>query len=333
MALSNTYEASPSANVSNREDLSDILTILAPEETPVLSSLAKTRASAVQYEWTVDKLAAVSTAGISEGVDVTSYDDEFTDRVRLGNYTQKFRRAYQVSDLQEAVDSVGPAKFAQAESKALRELKRDIEATLLSDNEQSVEDGSGSNPYKLRGLGKWIQNGAQALNPVPATYRTPAESVYDISLSGAFTETAMNNIITSIYRVSGAMDGLTLVADTALRRIISDFARLDPDGDGAGTSIRNVNYNGESASIKLSVELYQSDHGIVSIVNMNPDCSPDTTNKNRGYFLNPEYASIAELIPVGSTVLPNMGGGERGYVDCALTLAVHHPGAHGKVEQ
>jgi hypothetical protein len=333
MALSNTYEASPSANVSNREDLSDILTILAPEETPVLSSLAKTRASAVQYEWTVDKLAAVSTAGISEGVDVSTYSDEFTDRVRLGNYTQKFRRAYQVSDLQEAVDSVGPAKFAQAESKALRELKRDIEATLLSDNEQSVEDGSGSNPYKLRGLGKWIQNGAQALNPVPATYRTPAESVYDISLSGAFTETAMNNIITSIYRVSGAMDGLTLVADTALRRIISDFARLDPDGGGAGASIRNVNYNGESASIKLSVELYQSDHGIVSIVNMNPDCSPDTTNKNRGYFLNPEYASIAELIPVGSTVLPNMGGGERGYVDCALTLAVHHPGAHGKVEQ
>jgi len=333
MALSNTYEASPSANVSNREDLSDILTILAPEETPVLSSLAKTRATAVQYEWTVDKLAAVSTAGISEGVDVSSYDDEFTDRVRLGNYTQKFRRAYQVSDLQEAVDSVGPAKFAQAESKALRELKRDIEATLLSDNEQDVEDGSGSNPYKLRGLGKWIQNGAQATNPVPAAYRTPADSVYDISTSGAFTETAMNNIITSIYRVSGAMDGLTLVADTALRRIISDFARLDPDGDGAGTSIRNVNYNGESASIKLSVELYQSDHGIVSIVNMNPDCSPDTTNKNRGYFLNPEYASIAELIPVGSTVLPNMGGGDRGYVDCALTLAVHHPGAHGKVEQ
>ena len=333
MPLSNTYDPSPSANVSNREDLSDILTILAPEETPVLSSLAKTRATAVQYEWTVDKLAAVSTAGISEGVDVSTYSDEFTDRVRLGNYTQKFRRAYQVSDLQEAVDSVGPAKFAQAESKALRELKRDIEATLLSDNEQDVEDGSGSNPYKLRGLGKWIQNGAQATNPVPEAYRTPADSVYDISTSGAFTETAMNNIITSIYRVSGAMDGLTLVADTALRRIISDFARLDPDGDGAGTSIRNVNYNGESASIKLSVELYQSDHGIVSIVNMNPDCSPDTTNKNRGYFLNPEYASIAELIPVGSTVLPNMGGGDRGYVDCALTLAVHHPGAHGKVEQ
>lgn len=331
-----TYNTTnPGAAVSNREDLSDTLTILAPEETPVLSSLSKTRASAVQHEWTMDKLADVSTAGVSEGVDVSTYADEFSARVRVGNYTQKFRRAYQVSDLQEVVDSVGPAKFAQAEAKALRELKRDVEATILSDNEQDVEDGSGSNPYKMRGLGKWIQNGAQATNPVPASYRTPADSIYDISTSGAFTETAMNNIITSIYRVSGATQSLTLVADTALRRVISDFARIGEIGTaGSGdASIRNVNYNGETAKIKLSVELYQSDHGIVSIVNMNPDCSPDTTNKNRGYFLNPEYASIAELIPVGSTVLPNLGGGERGYVDCALTLAVHHPGAHGKIEQ
>ena len=164
-----TYNpTNPGAAVSNREDLSDTLTILAPEETPVLSSLSKTRASAVRHEWTMDKLADVSTAGISEGVDVSTYADEFSARVRVGNYTQKFRRAYQVSDLQEVVDSVGPAKFAQAEAKALRELKRDVEATILSDNEQDVEDGSGSNPYKMRGLGKWIQNGAQVTNPVPA---------------------------------------------------------------------------------------------------------------------------------------------------------------------
>lgn len=334
MAFSKTYDtANPGAAISNREDLSDILTILAPEETPVLSSLAKTRASAVQYEWSLDSLSDPVTTGTLEGADVTSYDDEFENRARVGNYTQKFRRAYQVSDLQEAVDSVGPAKFAQAEAKALRELKRDIEATILSDNEQDVDDGA--NPYKMRGLGKWIQSTAQATNPVPTPYLTPADNIYDISTSGAFTETAMNNIITSIYRVSGAMDSLTLVADTALRRIISDFARVGELGTaGSGdASIRNVNYNGESAKIKLSVELYQSDHGIVSIINMNPDCSPDTTNKNRGYFLNPEYASIAELIPVGSSVLPNLGGGERGFVDCALTLAVHHPGAHGKVQQ
>ena len=47
-----------------------------------------------------------------------------------------------------------------------------------------------------------------------------------------------------------------------------------------------------------------------------------------GYLINPEYVGIHELIPMGSTRLPNQGGGERGYVDCALTLGVYHPQAH-----
>ena len=229
-----------------------------------------------------------------------------------------------VSDLQDAVESVGPAKTAQAEAKALRELKRDIEATLCSNNDRSAEDGAGT-VYKLRGLGDWIDSSGPS--DVPADYHTPAASIH---ASGTFTETVLNNLITSIYRVNGASNNLTLVADTALRREISDFARLDPDGSGAGTSIRNVNYNGESAQIKLSVELYHSDHGVVSIVNMNPDCAPDTTNKDTGYLMQPEFMSVAELIPTGSTRLPNLGGGERGIVDATLTLCVKHPGAFGK---
>ena len=326
MALSNTYDTTnPGSAVSNREDLSDVLTILAPEETPVLSSLPKVRASGTFHEWTVDSLSSPTTTGIAEGADVTTFTDQFSGRARLGNNTQKFRRDFMVSDLQEAVDSVGPAKIAQAEAKAVRELKRDVEATLLSANDRAVEDGAGT-VYKLRGLGDWIDSAGPS--DVPSAFRTPADSIH---ATGAFTETSMNNIITSIYRVSGTTNSLTLVADTALRRIISDFARLDPDGSGAGTSIRNVNYNGDVAQIKLSVELYQSDHGIVSVVNMNPDCAPDTSNKDTGYFVNPEYAGIGELIPMGSSRLPNQGGGERGFVDCALTLAVYHPGAHGKI--
>lgn len=326
MALSNTYDTTnPGSAVSNREDLSDVLTILAPEETPVLSSLPKTRASGTFHEWTVDSLSAPTTAGIAEGADVTTFTDQFSGRARLGNYTQKFRRDFMVSDLQEAVDSVGPAKIAQAEAKAVRELKRDVEATLLSANDRAVEDGAGT-VYKLRGLGDWIDSSGPS--DVPSSFRTPSDSIHS---SGAFTETVMNNIITSIYRVSGNTNSLTLVADTALRRKVSDFARTGVDGSTSHEGVRTVNYNGESAQIKLSVELYQSDHGIVSVVNMNPDCAPDTSDKDTGYFVNPEYAGIGELIPMGSARLPNQGGGERGYVDCALTLAVYHPGAHGKI--
>ena len=327
MAFSNSYDTTNTGSaVSNREELLDVLTILAPEETPVLSMASKNKATATFVEWTVDSLSAPVTTGIAEGADVTAFTDKFSGRARLGNYVQKFRRDFMVSDLQEAVDSVGPAKVAQAEAKAVRELKRDIEATIMSTNDRSIEDGAGT-VYKLRGLGDWLDSAGPS--DVPSAYRTPAGSIH---ASGAFTETVLNDLITSIYRVNGNTNSLTLVADTALRRIISDFARLDPDGSGAGTSIRNVNYNGSDAKIKLSVELYHSDHGIVSIVNMNPDCAPDTTNKDYGYLINPEYYSIAELIPMGSTRLPNLGGGERGFCDATLTLCVKHPGAHGKID-
>ena len=134
--------------------MTDVLTILAPEETPALSSANKQKANATFVEWTVDGLADPVTTGISEGADVTTFTDQFASRARLGNYIQKFRRDFMVSDLQEAVDSVGPAKVAQAEAKAIRELKRDVEATILSDNDRQAE--TGAVPYKMRGLGKFL---------------------------------------------------------------------------------------------------------------------------------------------------------------------------------
>ena len=330
MAFSNTYDTTntnPSSGVSNREDLTDVLTILAPEETPILSSANKQKASATKVEWTVDSLSAPSTAGIAEGADVTTFTDQFAGRARLGNRVQKFRRDYKVSDLQEAVDSVGPAKVAQAEAKAIRELKRDIEASLASANTQTTEDGAGA-VNRLGGLGDWIQNAAGSAN-VPAAFQTPATSIADVT-DGTFAETELNALISSIFKVTGTTNNLMLVADTALRQDISDFARI---GGVSGDSVRSVNYGGESGTIKLSVDLYQSDHGIVSVVNANPDCMPTQagTAGMAGYLVNPEYYGVHELIPMGSSRLPNLGGGERGFVDCALTLGVYHPGAHGKI--
>ena len=333
MAFSNTYDVTNTGSaVSNREDLTDVLTILAPEETPVLSSAQKQRASATNTEWTVDSLSAPSTAGIVEGDDITAFTDQFAGRARMGNYTQKFRRDYRVSDLQEAVDSVGPAKIAQAEAKAIRELKRDIEATLCSANVK--QQATSSLPYKITGLGGFIDSAATATT-VPVGFTTPATSIYTTTESAAndFSETALNNIISSIFEVNGVSNGLILVADVGLRRVISDFARLSTVA--TESSIRNVNYDGGTASIKLSVELYQSDHGIVSIVNANPDCMPNfggATVNSSGYLLNPEFYGVHELIPMGSTRLPNQGGGERGSVDCALTLGVYHPQAHGLIQ-
>jgi hypothetical protein len=336
MPISATYQPSaPAAKtgqgsaISNREDLSNELAILAPEETPILSLCSKGKASSTYTEWTVDSLSSPVTSGISEGSDVTSFSDKFADRARLGNYIQLMRRDYLVSNLQQAVTSVGPANIAQAEAKSMRELKRDIEATIASNNEMTVENGAGT-PYGMRGLGVWIDDDAQAVNPVPSAYRTPAGSVIESGNTlSSVTEANFNSVIGSIFSRNGEMNSLTLVANVALRQLISGFTRSTPIAGGT-QSPYNINQDATSKTITLSVNLYDSDFGVVKIVNGNPSCMP-TTNTNVGYLINPKYIGFNTLIPMGATRLENQGGGERGYIDVAGTLVVKHPQAHGKI--
>ena len=333
MPISSTYSPNaPAAKtgtgsaVSNREDLSNELSLLAPEETPILSLCSKGKANATFSEWTVDSLAAPVTTGISEGSDVTSFSDKFADRARLGNYVQLMRRDYLVSNLQQAVTSVGPANVAQAEAKSMREIKRDIEATIASDNEMTVENGAGT-PYGMRGLGKWIQDSAQATNAVPAAYRTPELSIIESgNTSTTVTESTFNTLIGSIFSKNGEMNSLTLVANTALRTLISGFSRTLAASNGTYT----VNQDATSKTITLSVNMYDSDFGMVKILNGNPSCMPTALTKV-GYVLNPKYLGFNTLIPMGATRLENQGGGERGFVDVAGTLCVKHPQAHGKI--
>ena len=221
MAFSNTYNVTnPGSGVSNREDLTDVLTILAPEETPVLSLANKSKATATFNEWTVDILATPSSTGIQEGADISTYTDKFAGRARLGNYIQLFRRDFMVSQLQQAVESVGPARIAEAESKAVREIKRDMEKTLCGDQDRSVEDGA-STRYVTRGLGLWTSNSPGS--DVPSNFRTPTASIHS---SGTLTENAFNGLIASIFTQTGTVDALSLVAGTTLRRTVSGFAQI-----------------------------------------------------------------------------------------------------------
>ena len=60
---------------------------------------------------------------------------------------------------------------ANAESKAVRELKRDLEAAVCSAQDRDADDGT--NPYKTRGMLKWLGVGGQPAD-VPAGFQNVA---------------------------------------------------------------------------------------------------------------------------------------------------------------
>ena len=326
MAMTKSHVAGVTLG-SNREDLSEILTILEPERTPLLSLAKKGKANGTFFEWQVDDLATPAFAGVLEGEDETSFTNQVANRAKLGNHIQVFRQNYQVSNIQELVDVAGvDNEFAYAEGKAVREMKRDLESALCSAQDRDQDDGT--NPYKTRGLFKWLGEGGQ-----PADIPTDYQSVASVSLgSGSLTESALNGMLQDLYEANGMPGGqLTLLAGPTLKRDISDFARQE----GTTTALNfQVTQPAESKSISLVVNLYDGDFGSVAITPslfLNRTSGSATVDTNAGLLIDPEYIAVNMLKAESSSELENKGGGRRGFCETIAGLACLSPKAHGKI--
>jgi hypothetical protein len=307
----------------NREDLTDILTILEPESTPLTSLANKATASGTFFEVQVDDLSTATFDGVNEGEDVQSFDNKAANRARIGNYVQKFRRTYAVSDIQEIVDTAGVAsEFANAESKAVREIKRDMEAAFCSSQDRQADSGAGA-PYKTRGMFKFLGVGGQP-SDIPAFAQNVANDT-----TGTQTESTFNSVLQELYEANGMPGGqLTLIAGPQLKREISDFSR---QAGGAGFAYQ-VTQPAESKKITLSVSVYEGDFGVINIIASTlllRTSGSATIDKDAGLLIDPEYVAIHTLKAESNSELENQGGGRRGFCDVIAGLAVHSPKAHG----
>jgi len=333
MAQATTYNL-----VGVREDLTDFLTILEPEDCPKTSMFAKTVRPRQQFqEWQMDTLSAPYFPGKLEGQDFAVYQNKAANRGRVGNFVQTFARTWMVSRLAEAADVAGVSnEVANAKVKAAREAKRDIESAVGSDNE--MQQDNGTVPYLLRGLGKWIQATAQSLNPVPSSYLTPSGSI-DTTATGSLTENTFNGVFQSIYEVNGGKRNYLLFAGPNLKRAISKFQRAT--GSSGTTQTYQVIQQAKDHEISLNVEIYDGDfhrvtvipdlfNGLVTAANEQGVFAPTNQSRARGYVIDPELVGIGYYIGMQSEEFPDQGGGRRGAVESTLTLMVKNPKGLGK---
>lgn len=75
-----TYDA-----IGQREDLSDIIDMISPTDTPFLSALKKGKAASRKIEWQTDSLAAAANNKQIEGDDIASFT-AVVPSVRWDNY-------------------------------------------------------------------------------------------------------------------------------------------------------------------------------------------------------------------------------------------------------
>lgn len=320
MSLSNSYGTSnPGAAIGNREDLSSGISMLEPELAPAYSLLPKVSVSANYHEWLVDKLDTPDATPTAEGAPVVSVEDKFEDQARLGNYIHKRRKTFGVTYEQEAVNSAGPADFDKALAKTTKEIKRDMEKIVLGNQDRQAQ--SGGQAWQTRGFGDWIDSAGPS--DVPASYRTPAASIHT---SGDFTELKMQDILGSIFTQTGTVKNAKLIASVDLRKKINqNFARA---ASGETFSKYQVQEEADSNTVTLAVEVFESNFGVVELINANPLCLPSGTN---GYLINPEFAAIGNLIPLGYKMLPEDGTGQKAFMDVVFMTICKNPLAHGKI--
>ena len=330
MALATSYNVT-----GDREALTDYLTILEPEDTPKVSSFAKTTKVTNAYQtWQADTLANVDFGGVVEGTDVTAFNNEAANRGRFGNNIQKVWRPWMVSDIQEASDPAGvPSEVANSKVKAMRELKRSMEAAVGSDND--MQDDNGLVPYKTRGLGSWIASAAQAKNPVPAAFLTPTGNIC-ASTTADTTETIFNAVFQSIFTQVGGRRSYNLYAGPKLVTSVNTFQRVE--GASGTTKTYSVNQDANERSITLDVNVYRGSFHTVTIIpdmfNAVADGAAVTTTTAgqlaRGYIVDPALVGIGTMLGVSSKELEDQGGGRRGLVQASFLLVVKNPRGLGK---
>jgi hypothetical protein len=308
MATYQTYTA-----IGQREDLANVIYNISPTDTPFMTSVGKTSATAVYHEWQKDSLAAVNTSNaVVEGA--AASDATLSPTTRIGNRTQISAKTVKVSGTLETVNKAGrKSEKAYQLAKASAEIKRDMEAILLSN--QVASAGDATTARTLGGLQAWLNT-----NYSGGTSGTAGASGTTARVTGtdrAFTATILNTVIQSAYVAGGSPT--ILMVTPAQKVVASTFA-------GIATRYKDIPSNVQ-ASIIAAADVFVSDFGTISIV---PNrFIPNSDNDDVAFLLDPEMASVAYLRPFQTNELAKTGDADVTQLLVEYTLEVKNEAAHG----
>jgi hypothetical protein len=322
-----------------REDLSDLIGMIDPDEVPLQSMIAgQTSATQVDHRWQTQSLATVSATNAQiQGDDIGTFDN-VTASVLVNNRTQILRKTFIVADGLREADTAGRDDDVDFQ-KILKgmEIKRDLEASLLSVNQLVV--GTSGTGARLRSLSNWISGSSTAPDTThfagAPSGQTTAVTGLDVS-GGAITSASSGRAIT-LALVSGACqrsfqqggNPRYLVVTPRYKVILS--ALQGGTSAGSANTRLNIDNKRSQAAIIAGADVFSSDFGALTIV---PDrfCHGFTgSGLATAYVIDPRYVKIADFRPYQTTELAKTGDATKYMCLRETTLEVLAPTAHAKI--
>jgi len=301
----NTLQTYQSAN--NAENVTDIVMMISPVDTPGLTLAKKTTAEATYTQWPIESLSAVDSANANiEGDDATV--DASTTPTLVGNYTQLMDKVASVTTTQNAIKKYGVKnEMAKQMAKKSKELKRDMETTMFLNQARVV--GLAGTAQKMRSMGSWlttnVSRGATGANGSATTAATDGTQ-------RNFTEALFKAVV--VLNITNADELASVVMAGPANR-----ANLSSQLSGNSTRF----YELKDGQLNASISVYRSDYGPLKLVMNRFQRERDM------WFINPSYFGVRTLEPMQTVDLARTGLTEKKQVWTNWTLEVSNEAAHG----
>jgi hypothetical protein len=278
-----------------REDLSNVITNISPEETPYMSNIGRESISNSLYEWQTDALAAAAANKQLEGDDITSFDS-VTATVRMQNYAQISRKTIVLSATEETVNKAGRrSELAYQIAKRGAELKRDQEYTLL--NGAVAAAGNTTTARGTASLGAFVKtNVDMQTNGANPDYTTLPNSARTDGNVRTFTETILKNVIQKVWTAGGTPK--MLMCGPVNKQRVSGFS-------GIASSRFNIDGGAKPATLVGAVDIYVSDFGNVQVI------ANRFQRERDAWVIDPDMAKLTTLRPYQQVELAKTGDAEK----------------------
>ena len=277
------------AQIGQREDLSDVIDMISPTDTPVQSALRKSKASGRYVEWQTDALASAANNAQLEGDDSTF--TAVTPTVRWGNYCQIGSKSFLISETAETVDKAGRnSEVAYQTMNKLKELKRDKEFALMQNS--TFNAGNATTARQTRGFKGWITQGSVGAGagafPIPSSNTAPVAGT-----ARALTEPLVLAAMQTAFTAGGAPSLLSV--RPADKVVVSGFSANN-------TVLRRE--DSDSNKLHQSFDFYVTDFGTLKVV-------PNRFQDNAAYLIDTNHASLRQLRPASRQALAKTGDAQK----------------------
>jgi len=296
-----------------REDLSDIIYDVSPEDTPFYSKCKKTTAKNTLHEWQTDALRDSGDNAHVEGDDTVA--DTRTPTVRLGNYTQIFKNAVVIPDTDSGLDKAGRAReMGYQVLKTAKEQKLDIERALFLNNAKAV--GSSTVARELAGVPTWVITNTDLSDGTLAT--GDGTDVFTAGvLPSPFDQPTFDNVMQQMWTTGGKPDTVYLTApqmELALGFI--------------GNNNQRSTIKAESEKVIKHMDIYVTPWGTVEFM---PSREIAKAGIKYVFIAQDDMWKVAVLRATKNTPLAKTGDSTKRQVVTELTLQACNEAASGAV--